>query len=776
MNSLKSAGSTLRLLVTIISLAWTPALLAADGNGTRVLTVRDSIEVRRTILFGNEAGGASPIATSPSGERYIVFFQTADLATKSIKVEILAGWLTDEKAAGQLRHVAWLTTNAKTQSDGTLPPTYPYVNQIRWLDDEHSIAFLWTDGDSPNQVIKVNLPSGQIEQLTSHETPVREFTTNADGSVVIYSAAPPTDPMGESEDEAGFAVDSDNLIQILEGTTSRAQEWDYPTYYLSRPRDGTVRKIFRSREKAPPFSRGWPQAISPDGRSFLLLNFPINDVPKDWDRYDDPRLRLAIAHDRAFGTEQGFQIGIPKVVGLDGDVRDLWNAPGDLAGRSSALWTADASKVIYGPTFLPTDTSAGIGDRGEAIVEIDVGSGKFDVIELPVNSEAGLRPCRWVDRSNVEFCSRTGHWVTMRKGESGSWAPLSSGIQSDGISVSIVEDLNSPPKIVVKSAANQAPIFSLDVSDGVAEKFTLGKVANISWPVAGMAAASGRLYLPVNYKKEHAYPLVIQTNGHVGKAQFSLTGNLPDIGTVYSAQALANADIIVLQVQEKFEPGEKELAQSLAIYDGAIDKLVADGLIDVSNIGIIGYSRTGSWVLNSLIRSKYTYAAAIIADSAEPSYSQYLFDGDLRQAFEEMIGSAPIGEGLSAWIKKSPTFQLPEVQSPIRLEVDQFGRLGVLGRWETYSLLRELSKPVELYVIPSSEHGIHGLQMPEQQLASQTGTVDWFRFWLQDIEDPEPAKAEQYGRWRELRRLQCNNPRSVRDYCDVQSHMMPIAN
>jgi len=30
---------------------------------------------------------------------------------------------------------------------------------------------------------------------------------------------------------------------------------------------------------------------------------------------------------------------------------------------------------------------------------------------------------------------------------------------------------------------------------------------------------------------------------------------------------------------------------------------------------------------------------------------------------------------------------------------------------------------------------------------------DCFRFWLQDYEDPDPAKAEQYARWRELRKL-----------------------
>jgi hypothetical protein len=39
-------------------------------------------------------------------------------------------------------------------------------------------------------------------------------------------------------------------------------------------------------------------------------------------------------------------------------------------------------------------------------------------------------------------------------------------------------------------------------------------------------------------------------------------------------------------------------------------------------------------------------------------------------------------------------------------------------------------------------------------MVSQGGSVDWFCFWLKNEEDPDPAKAEQYARWRDLRKLQ----------------------
>jgi len=35
--------------------------------------------------------------------------------------------------------------------------------------------------------------------------------------------------------------------------------------------------------------------------------------------------------------------------------------------------------------------------------------------------------------------------------------------------------------------------------------------------------------------------------------------------------------------------------------------------------------------------------------------------------------------------------------------------------------------------------------------------VYWFHFWLKDEEDPDPAKAEQHKRWRDLKILQAEN-------------------
>src|SRR6185312_8090283 len=104
---------------------------------------------------------------------------------------------------------------------------------------------------------------------------------------------------------------------------------------------------------------------------------------------------------------------------------------------------------------------------------------------------------------------------------------------------------------------------------------------------------------------------------------------------------------------------------------------------------------------------------------------------------------------LESWVRNSPEFNIDRVHTP--LMVTGSGRYGLLLEWEPYANLITLGRPVELVMLPA---GTHVLTNPGTRLASQGGTVDRMRFWLQGIEDPDPAKAERYRRWENLCRTQ----------------------
>jgi hypothetical protein len=54
-----------------------------------------------------------------------------------------------------------------------------------------------------------------------------------------------------------------------------------------------------------------------------------------------------------------------------------------------------------------------------------------------------------------------------------------------------------------------------------------------------------------------------------------------------------------------------------------------------------------------------------------------------------------------------------------------------------------------MYVFP---YEAHNKFQPRHKLAVYERNVDWFRFWLQGYEDPNPKKTGQYRIWREMKR------------------------
>src|SRR5262249_31083578 len=72
-------------------------------------------------------------------------------------------------------------------------------------------------------------------------------------------------------------------------------------------------------------------------------------------------------------------------------------------------------------------------------------------------------------------------------------------------------------------------------------------------------------------------------------------------------------------------------------------------------------------------------------------------------------------------------------------------------RWvgeEAWFRLRTAGAQVEWWEYPNEPHI---KESPANRWWVQHRNLDWFRFWLQGVEDPAPGKAEQYRRWREMR-------------------------
>jgi hypothetical protein len=121
---------------------------------------------------------------------------------------------------------------------------------------------------------------------------------------------------------------------------------------------------------------------------------------------------------------------------------------------------------------------------------------------------------------------------------------------------------------------------------------------------------------------------------------------------------------------------------------------------------------------------------------------------------------------LKNWLDYSISFNLDKTHTPLLMEANGYGQKDNLPNRPPDNLavkeklffgLSDLNKPVEFYYYPDEQHQpVH----PQARIASLQRNVDWYRFWLQGYERPNPEDPDQYKRWEHLRDLQAAEDKS----------------
>jgi hypothetical protein len=726
-----------------------PSKVEESSLAKEPLTVAASINSRRLML----------IESSPDDRRFVAMLVRGDLAGDRNWLEILAGDKTSLETACRARPIRRLATSSLSDLG---PPFLTVNNRISWVDDEH-VAFLWLDEHDRQQVIELNLVTGKSRWLTSHRTNVNKFGVGPGGLVFFAAERPHDRSRSEQLIADGFAVRNDDAYSLLRGEVdgygSLDRAWNRD-YFLSR--GGGSERLLRFNAKG--FASWTPHvmAFSPDGR-FLLIDGTPDLIPEAWRAFDSANYVTQGIAEALDGAPDGFLARqVTQLFVVDartGEARRLWNLP-DAHGLQVA-WSPDGRKLLVGPTFLPLKSKASAGRSGKAVAIVDLATGAASPVPVDADEVSPSTTLRWLDGRTIAL--RNGDTSRTFVETDGRWAPrkVAEPRAKPGIMFEVVEDANDPPKIIVRDESSGVSRLFLDVDPDLRDRFMLGHVSEYRWQDGSGKEWSGRLYRPVGHSEGHRYPLVIQTHGYAPMSQFSLYGKGPGApGTgpgwsIYAAQALANRQIAVLQVDNVNDPtvfnSPAEADRALDALDGAVKSLVSDGLADPSRIGLAGYSRTGWHVEYALAHSALRFAAAIASDNFDGSYLQATLSPGA--SADLAVGASPFGAGLEQWLERSPGFNADKIRTPLRLQLESGGLEHALSQWELFSRLRQLKRPVELYVIPNIEKGSHALQNPRQVYAAQQGAVDWFDFWLNGREDPDPRKAEQYARWRQLRLL-----------------------
>ncbi len=311
------------------------------------------------------------------------------------------------------------------------------------------------------------------------------------------------------------------------------------------------------------------------------------------------------------------------------------------------------------------------------------------------------------------------------------------------ISVLMRQSANDPPQVFASIDGVERPLLP---PDPALQGVWRAPQVPFRWTDPDGELVSGGLYLPREYRQGERIPLVIQAYHYLPEVF------LPDGEdfTVGAAQLLAARGIGVLTYNLPTF-GQTEGAKAVERLEAAVSALAAAGIADESKVGLTGFSRAGYQAFYILTHAKRVrLAAAINADSFTGSYSEYLgsaaYTGNGAE-FERIYGSS-FWHDRQRWIQEETTFNIDKITTPLMVTQHSYDMYGypIVSRIGAFLLNR---RPLEYLYFPNASHR---LQRPREREAMLNATLDWLSFWLQDYEDSNTAKTEQYLRWRGIRK------------------------
>jgi hypothetical protein len=749
----------------------------ASGAARRPFTVAEEIELAH---FGDPYTlQAEAVQWSPNGDYVAVNTERGRLDIGRPEAQLRVYRTRDirefvRRAGDTAPPLPVWSISRATERDG------PIITQWHWLADSTGLAFLEAGANGSHCLMLADLKGQTVQTLTSAREDVRAFDIR-DGKHFVYAiadralqdraaaerASAAVVGTGRSLPDLLFPVDEHPEMAVW---ADRSQLWAVVEGRRFEVRDKSTG------QRITLFEEGQRQlALAPDGQSLITV-LPVAEVPEEWTTlYPAPHPAYP------YGMHAGMQdlnanagsrlIGRYVRIDLsDGSIQEITGAPTAVAAGwwsgGVPAWSDDGRAVLLPGTFVVSATHSPARPCTLMTVRSPPSATCVETMKgaTPTGYEAGahlLRGLRFVghgsERVFMSYAgwdgsegSRTyvqvagGRWSLDKQVSNGSLAPVG------GMQVTVREGINDPPVLVATDMHSRATKSIWDPNPQL-KQIELGELSVFKWKDKTGRDWKGGLIKPVPFDPARRYPLVIQTHGF-SETEFRPSGVFP---TAFAARALAGAGIVVLQVEDCTATVTlQEGPCNVAGYQSAVEQLVKVGLIDPEKVGIIGFSRTCYYVMDALTMSSLHITAASITDGIMVDYLQYLMAADLNSntvanEYLALVGSAPFGAGLQQWMERSPLFNAERISAP--LQVVSGGPASLLYMWGPYAALRYLHKPVDLLMLNTSEHV---LSNPGVRLASQGGTVDWFRFWLQDFEDPDPTKAEQYKRWQELRKLQ----------------------
>jgi dipeptidyl aminopeptidase/acylaminoacyl peptidase len=459
-----------------------------------------------------------------------------------------------------------------------------------------------------------------------------------------------------------------------------------------------------------------------------------------------------------------------------------------IKGRADPTASAGVAGAVRSQSVVQTVNAKGArawltrskDDTSSLRVNVSLSGSDADAIECAAEECSGLIQKIWWLDDTVLIWRREG----MRASASGiyAWTPASGTVTAilrtsddflkqcdlSGRRLVCMRESSILPDQVV---GIDIPAGGLQVLADVNPEFRnirLGKVERFEWdtpkfawgeagqPLHGVYAerAYGYIYYPPDFDSTKKYPVYInpysaegfenstvqETPSHVMAAQGMVV-----LSTSFP-RAAPNVFTPAKDLQKLGYSPELDFPHVTMFGEStlrALDTVVARGFIDERRVGIGGVSN-GAFVPLFMVQKHDRFAAVSVGSTVWSSLGYYFSTRQSRPGTDSWMVK-PEGDGMKLWRGIDLAENVETIEAPIMMNLSESELVGMVR------LIRHMDdagKPYDAYVFRDETHM---KWQPAHLHAIVQRNLDWFNFWLQGREDADPAKAEQYERWRKLK-------------------------
>lgn len=572
--------------------------------------------------------------------------------------------------------------------------------------------------DGRIDVWRATVDGAAAERLTADGADVRTFRLGAGGAVLEYS-------LGASRED---------VVAAEQGEYDRGIRLD---------RNSPLgQNLFRS---------GYTQGRLATQRLGLMFNRVdlMVAAPERWRALDLVSGRVkAMASSESSGMERS------EASSLEGVVDDVWKLERDRASGRIALLTRTAAAdngARVGLAMLPSRNARHViacakeACIGQEISGIQWRPGSDEVLFTVTRSDQGFAQSirRWnVDTGEVRSVVAS---VGLLAGED-RWAPGTCSVSHAALAC-VTAEAKQPPRLERIDLQTGARRILYDPNEALASDHVDIRAELLRWSDAEGRSFTGQLY-SVRRAADKAAPLFVTYYRCMG---FARGGP----GDEWPLAAMAEEGIATLCINAPTFPSDADERYGLGLsaVESAIERLASEGLVDRSRVGMGGLSFGAEVTMWTLIHSDVIAAASLASPSTSQMY--YLLGSNIGDPFLSLLRQNwQLGSPESTpvqWQKVSPVSHSGEIHAPILMQLPEQEYMHGLD----YAIPLMHADKADVYVFA---HEPHNKFQPRHKLAVYERNLDWFRFWLRGLADPQPGKVAQYRGWRLMRARQGGAP------------------